>query len=138
MKSKLVTSSERGGSQKATLMRRDPIDLRVLVDSCSPANLSALTTILIGGTPIACANRMPWLQAVQDHFDNVPLFVTDGQQLQLVYAAATQMGYEVHQAADEGYPHVCDLEVLLQGNAPFPTSAKNVRRAPRLLLSHNR
>ena len=50
--------------------------LRVQVDSCRPADLSALTTILLGGTPAICRNRLLWIQAVKDHFDDVPLFVS--------------------------------------------------------------
>ena len=52
------------------------VTLRVQVDSCRPADLSALITILLGGTPAICSNRALWIQAVQDHFDGVPLFVS--------------------------------------------------------------
>ena len=95
------------------------LTLRVQVDSCSPAALLALTTILLGGTPATYTNRLLWIQAVRDHFDNVPLFVSNCKQLQLVFDTATQAGYEVHQAGlgggDQGY----DLVVLLQGAVPF-------------------
>ena len=47
------------------------LTLRVQVDSCRPADLSALTTILLGGTPAICRNRLLWIQAVKDHFDDV-------------------------------------------------------------------
>ena len=50
------------------------VTLRVQVDSCRPADLSALTTILLGGTPAICRNRLLWIQAVKDHFDDVPPF----------------------------------------------------------------
>ena len=46
--------------------------LRVQVDSCRPADLSALTTIWLGGTPAICNNRLLRIQAVKDHFDDVP------------------------------------------------------------------
>ena len=51
------------------------VTLRVQVDSCRPADLSALSNILLGGTPVICSNRALWIQAVQDHFDDVPLCV---------------------------------------------------------------
>ena len=47
------------------------------------ADLSALTTILLGGTPAICNNRLLWIQAVKDHFDDVPLFVSCRRLLQL-------------------------------------------------------
>ena len=50
------------------------VTLRVQVDSCRPADLSALTAILLGGTSAICSNRLLWIQAVKDHFDDVPLF----------------------------------------------------------------
>ena len=43
------------------------VTLRLQVDSCRPAELSALIKILLGGTPVSCRNRQLWLQAVQDH-----------------------------------------------------------------------
>ena len=52
------------------------VTLRVQVDSCRPADLSGLTTILLGGTSAICSNRLLWTQAVKDHFDDVPLFVS--------------------------------------------------------------
>ena len=57
----------------------------------------ALTTILLGGTPAVCHNRLLWIQAVKDHFDDVPLFVSNCKQLQLVFEAATHVGYDVYQ-----------------------------------------
>ena len=44
------------------------LTLRVQVDSCRPADLSALTTILLGDAPAICRNRLLWIQAVKDHF----------------------------------------------------------------------
>ena len=96
------------------------------MDSCSPADLLALTTILLGGTPAACTNRLLWIQAVKDHFDNVPLFVSNCKQLQLVFEAATHVGYEVHQADVGGCNQEYDLVVLLQGATPFPESGLHV------------
>ena len=45
------------------------VTLRLQVDSCRPAELSALIKILLGGTPVSCRNRQLWIQAVQDYFD---------------------------------------------------------------------
>jgi len=71
------------------------LTLRVQVDSCRPADLSARTTILLGGTPAVCRNRLLWIQAVKDHFDDVPLFVSSCKLLQLVCETAPQVGYDV-------------------------------------------
>ena len=68
------------------------LTLRVQVDSCRPADLSALTTILLGGTPAICRNRLLWIQAVKDHFDDVPLFVSSCKLLQLVCETAPPGG----------------------------------------------
>ena len=48
------------------------VTLRLQVDSCGPSDVSALIQILLGGTPIRCRNHHLWIQAVQDHFDDVP------------------------------------------------------------------
>ena len=68
------------------------VTLRVQVDSCRPADLSALINILLGGTPVICSNRALWIQAVQDHFDDVPLCVPCRKLLQLVCETAPQVG----------------------------------------------
>ena len=91
------------------------------MDSCSPAALLELTTILLGGTPAACTNRLLWIQAVRDHFDNVLLFLSNCKQLQLVLDAATHAGYDLHQVDAGGRDQVVhDLVVLLQGADPLP------------------
>ena len=102
------------------------VTLQVQVDSCSPADLLALTTILLGGTPAVCLNRLLWIQAVKDHFDDVPLFVSNCKQLQLVFEAATHVGFDVRQADVGGCHQECDLVVLLQGATPFPDSGAHV------------
>ena len=68
--------------------------LRVQVDSCGPADLTALTTISLGGTPAICNHHLLWIQAVQDYFDDVPLFVSCRRLLQLVCDTALQVGLE--------------------------------------------
>ena len=60
-------------NNKLPLLEEVLVTLRVQVDSCRPADLSALITISLGGTPAICSNRALWIQAVQDHFDD-PLF----------------------------------------------------------------
>ena len=65
------------------------VTCRLQVDSCRPAELSALIRILLGGTPVSYRNRQLWTQAVQDHFDDVPLSVPFLKLLQLVWETAS-------------------------------------------------
>ena len=74
------------------------VTLRLQVDSCRPAELSALVKILLGGTPVSCRNRQLWIQAVQDYFDDVPLCVPCRKLLQLVWETAPQVGCNVYSA----------------------------------------
>ena len=113
------------------------LTLRVQVDSCSPADLSALTTILLGGTPAVCRNRLLWIQAVQDDFDDVPLFVSNCKLLQLVFEAASHEGYDVYQVDAGGCHQVYDLVTLLRGSTPFPDSGVHVSiKAKNVLDGH--
>ena len=72
------------------------VTLRLQVDSCRPAEVSALIKILLGGTPVRCRNRQLWIQAVQDYFEDVPLCVPCRKLLQLVWETAPQMGCKVY------------------------------------------
>ena len=112
------------------------VTLRVQVDSCRPADLSALINILLGGTPVICSNRALWLQAVQDHFDDVPLCVPCRKLLQLVCETAPQVGCEVSSVNPDGSYQSRDLVALCRGSAPFPSSGVHVFiRAPNALVS---
>ena len=102
------------------------VTLRVQVDSCRPADLSALTTILLGGTPAICRNRLLWIQAVKDHFDDVPLFVSCCKLLQLVCETAPQVGYDVYLVDPGGCHQLGDLVALCCGSTPFPGSGVHV------------
>ena len=90
--------------------------LRVEVDSCRPADLSALNTILLGGTPAICRNRLLWIQAVKDHFDDVPLLVSCCKLLQLVCETAPQVGYDVYLVDPGGCHQLGDLVALCRGS----------------------
>ena len=96
------------------------LTLRVQVDSCSPADLSALTTILLGGTQVVCRNHLLWIQAVKDHFDDVPLFVSNCRLLQLVCKAASHVGSEVCLMDSGGCQQTYDIATLCSGSSPFP------------------
>ena len=112
------------------------VTLRVQVDSCRPADLSALINILLGGTPVICSNRALWLQAVQDQFDDVPLCVPCRKLLQLVCETAPQVGCEVSSVNPDGSYQSRDLVALCRGSAPFPSSGVHVLiRAPNALVS---
>ena len=112
------------------------VTLRVQVDSCRPADLSALITILLGGTPAICSNRALWIQAVQDHFDDVPLFVSCRKLLQLVCETAPHVGYDVYLVNSDGSHSSRDLVALCRGSAPFPSSGVHVFiRAKNALVS---
>ena len=112
------------------------VTLRVQVDSCRPADLSALITILLGGTPAICSNRALWIQAVQDHFDDVPLFVSCRKLLQLVCETAPHVGREVYLVNPDGSHQSRDLVALCRGSAPFPTIGVHVFiRAKNALVS---
>ena len=102
------------------------VTLRVQVDSCRPADLSTLINILLGGTPVICGNRALWIQAVQDHFDDVPLCVPCRKLLQLVCETAPQVGCEVSSVNPDGSYQSRDLVALCRGSAPFPSSGVHV------------
>ena len=40
------------------------VTLRLQVDSCRPAELSAFIQILLSGTPVSCSNRQLWVHLV--------------------------------------------------------------------------
>ena len=65
------------------------------MDSCRPAELSALIKILLGGAPVSCSNRQLWIQDVQDYFDDVPLCVPCRKLLEPVCETAPQAGCSV-------------------------------------------
>ena len=112
------------------------VTLRVQVDSCRPADLSALTTILLGGTPAICSNRVLWIQAVKDHFDDVPLFVSCRKLLQLVCETAPHVGYNVYLVDPDGCHQSGDLVALCCGSTPFPSGGVHVFiRAKNALVS---
>ena len=114
------------------------LTLRVQVDSCRPADLSALTTILLGGTPAVCRNRLLWIQAVKDHFDDVTLFVSSCKLLQLVCETAPQVGYDVSLVDTGGCHQVGDLVALCRDSTLFPDSGVHVSiRAKNVLVSHS-
>ena len=102
------------------------VTLRVQVDSCRPADLLALTTILLGGTPTICSNRVLWLQAVKDHFDDVPLLVSCCKLLQQVCATASQVGCNVYLVDPDGCHQSGDLVALCGGSTPFPSGGVHV------------
>ena len=103
------------------------VTLRVQVGSCRPADLSALTTILLGGTHAICSNRVLWIQAVKDHFDDVPLFVSCRKLLQLVCETAPHVGYDVY---------LVDPNGCVVASAAFPSSGVHVFiRAKNALVS---
>ena len=96
------------------------VTLRLQVDSCRPADLSALIKILLGGTPVSCRNRQLWIQAVQDYFDDVPLYVPCRKLLQLVWETAPQVGCNVYLVNPDGSHQSGDLVALCRGFVPFP------------------
>ena len=109
---------------------------KLQVDSCRPADLSALTTILLGGTPAICSNRLLWIQAVKDHFDDVPLFVSCRKLLQLVCETAPQVGYDVSLVGPDGCHQSGDLVAFCRGSTPFPSGGVHVFiRAKNALVS---
>ena len=94
--------------------------LRLQVDSCRPAELSALIKTLLGGTPVRCRNRQLWIQAVQDYFEDVPLCVPFRKLLQLVWETAPQVGCKVYLVKPDGGHQAGDLVALCRGFVPFP------------------
>ena len=106
------------------------VTLRLQVDSCGPSDVSALIQILLGGTPIRCRNHHLWIQAVQDYFDDVPLYVPCCQLLRFVCETAPQQGCKVSLAPTDGSYHVGDLEALCRGSVPFPGSGVHVHIRP--------
>ena len=106
------------------------VTLRLQVDSCRPAELSALIKILLGGTPVNCRNRQLWLQAVQDYFDDVPLAVPCRQLLQFVWETASQVGYTVYLVNPDGSHQAGDIMALCRGSIPFPGGGVHVRIRP--------
>ena len=112
------------------------VTLRVQVDSCRPADLSALIKILLGGTPASCSNRELWMQAAQDYFDDAPLFVPCRKLLQLVCQTAPQVGCNVYLVNPDGSYQSGDLVALCRGLAPFPSCGVHVLiRAQNALVS---
>ena len=106
------------------------VTLRLQVDSCGPSDVSALIQILLGGTPIRCRNHHLWIQAVQDYFDDVPLWVPCCQLLRFVCVTAPQHGCKVYLATSDGSSHDGDLEALCQGSVPFPDGGVHVHIRP--------
>ena len=106
------------------------VALRVQVDSCGPSDVSTLIKILLGGTPIRCRNHHLWIQAVQDHFDDVPLLVPSCQLLRQVCETAHRQGTKVYLAPPEGCSYGSDLEALLQSSVPFPNGGVHVHVRP--------
>ena len=106
------------------------VTLRLQVDSCGPSDVSALIQILLGGTPIRCRNHHLWIQAVQDYFDDVPLYVPCCQLLRFVCETAPQRGCKVSLAPPDGNYYVGDLEALSRGSVPFPDSGVHVHIRP--------
>ena len=92
-------SQTREESQTQTIVLPAPeevlVTLRLQVDSYRPSEVSALTRILLGGTPLRCRNRHLWIQAVQDYSDEVPLCPSCPQLLQFVWETAPQQGCQV-------------------------------------------
>ena len=78
------------------------------------------------GTPVSCSNRVLWIQAVRDHFDDVPLFVSGRKLLQLVCETAPQAGCDVYLVDPDGCHQSGDLVALCRGSAPFPGSGVHV------------
>ena len=106
------------------------VTLRLQVDSCRPAELSALIKILLGGTPVSCRNRQLWLQAVQDYFDDVPLAVPSRQLLQVVCETAPQVGCTVYLVEPDGSHQAGDIATLCCGSTPFPSGGVHVHIRP--------
>ena len=106
------------------------VTLRLQVDSCGPSDVSALIQILLGGSPIRCRNHHLWIQAVQDYFDDVPLYVPCCQLLRFVCETAPQQGCKVSLAPPDGSYCVGDLEALCRGSVPFPDSGVHVHIRP--------
>ena len=106
------------GSQTQTKVLPAPeevlVTLRLQVDSCRPAEVSALIQILLGGTPVRCRNRQLWIH-VQDSFEDVPLCVPCRKLLQLVWVTAPQMGCKVYLVTPDGNHQAGDLEALCRG-----------------------
>ena len=111
------------------------VTLRLQVDSCRPAEVSALIQILLGGTPVRCRNRQLWIQAVQDYFEDVPLCVPCRKLLQLVWETSPQMGCKVYLVKPDGSHQAGDLEALCRGSVPFPGCGVHVHiRTPNAVV----
>ena len=109
--------------------------LRLQVDSCRPAEVSALIQILLGGTPVRCRSRQLWIQAVQDYFEDVPLCVPCRKLLQIVWENAPQMGCKVYLVKPDGSHQAGDLEALCRGFVPFPGCGVHVHiRTPNAVV----
>ena len=72
--------------------------------------LSSLAT-MSRSTLLRCRNHHLWIQAVQDHFDDVPLCVPCCQLLRFVCVTAPQHGCKVYLATPEGSYHAGALIV---------------------------
>ena len=111
------------------------VTLRLQVDSCRPAEVSALIKILLGGTLVRCRNRQLWIQAVQDYFEDVPLCVPCRKLLQLVWETAPQMGCKVYLVKPDGSHQAGDLVALCRGSVPFPECGVHVHiRTPNAVV----
>ena len=106
------------------------VTLRLQVDSCGPSDVSALIQILLGGTPIRCRNHHLWIQAVQDHFDDAPLYVPCCQLLGLCARQLLSKDAKFPLAPPDRNYHVGDLEALCRGAVPFPNSGVHVHIRP--------
>ena len=104
--------------------------LRLQVDSCGPLDVSALIQILLGGTPIRCRNHHLWIQAVQDYFDYVPLYVPCCQLLRFVCETAPQQGCKVSLAPPMGAIMLVTSKLHVEVSLPFPDSGVDVHIRP--------
>ena len=77
------------------------------MDSCLPAEVSALIKILLGETLVRYRNRDLWIQSVQDYFEDVPLCVSCRKLLQLV-----RVGCKVYLVQPDGSLHAGDIVAL--------------------------
>ena len=109
------------------------VTLRLQVDSCRPAELSALIKILLGGTPVSCSNRQLWIQAVQDYFDDVPLCVPCRKLLQLVWETAPQVGCNVYLVNPDGSHQLGTLWHCVAALLPSPAVGACSHQSPKCI-----
>ena len=79
-------------------------------------------TILLGG-PAICSNGALWIQAVQDHFDDVHLFVSCRKLLQLVCETAPPCGYDVY---PDGSVHIRTQNALVSSSSLHDPQLVNI------------